>query len=58
MIVPLSMRPLQKSVYKSIMERNAELMEALARANQRDAAGNLKPTKIKAVHNMLMQLRK
>ncbi len=58
MIVPLSMRPLQKQVYRSIMEKNADLMEALARANQKDGALAGKPQKLKAIHNMLMQLRK
>lgn len=55
-IVPLTMRPLQKEVYRGILERNADLMEALARINK----GEAKHGKVKRghIHNMLMQLRK
>lgn len=53
-IVPLTMRPLQRNVYKSILEKNADLMQALAQATVRGGA----PLKMKAAHNILMQLRK
>jgi hypothetical protein len=48
------MRPLQRNVYKSILEKNADLMQALAQATTRGGA----PLKMKACHNILMQLRK
>ncbi|KAJ9093919.1 hypothetical protein QFC19_008152 [Naganishia cerealis] len=55
-IVPLTMRSLQKQVYRSILERNADLMEALARISKGESKGG-KP-KRGHIHNMLMQLRK
>ncbi|KAJ9100517.1 hypothetical protein QFC21_003560 [Naganishia friedmannii] len=55
-IVPLTMRPLQKEVYRGILERNADLMEALARINRGDAKHG--KAKRGHIHNMLMQLRK
>jgi hypothetical protein len=49
------MRPLQKQVYRGILERNAELMEVLARINK----GKLKQKpKRSSLHNVLMQMRK
>jgi chromodomain-helicase-DNA-binding protein 4 len=53
-IVPLTMRPLQRNVYKSILEKNADLMQALAQATAKGGP----PLKMKACHNILMQLRK
>ena len=53
-IVPLTMRPLQRNVYKSILEKNANLMQALAQATVKGGP----PVKMKACHNILMQLRK
>ncbi|KAJ9122280.1 hypothetical protein QFC22_001700 [Naganishia vaughanmartiniae] len=43
-------------VYRGILERNADLMEALARANRGDAKHG--KAKRRHIHNMLMQLRK
>jgi hypothetical protein len=48
------MRPLQRNVYKSILEKNADLMQALAQATVKGGP----PLKMKACHNILMQLRK
>jgi methylthioribose-1-phosphate isomerase len=48
------MRPLQRQVYKSVLEKNADLMQALTQATVRGGP----PLKVKAAHNILMQLRK
>lgn len=53
-IVPVSMRPLQKKVYKSVLERNAQVMKALAQAHAKGG----ETVKVTAAHNILMQLRK
>lgn len=34
-IVPISLTPLQKHVYRGILERNAEILEAIAKARRR-----------------------
>lgn len=49
------MRPLQKQVYRGILERNAELMEVLARINKHNT--KQKP-KRSSLHNVLMEMRK
>ncbi|KAF1977413.1 hypothetical protein BU23DRAFT_526827 [Bimuria novae-zelandiae CBS 107.79] len=51
-IVPISMSVLQKSVYKSILARNPELLKALF------TTGNLKTQERANLSNILMQLRK
>lgn len=53
-IVPLTMRPLQKQVYRGILERNADLMELLSRLNK----NNTKKPKRSSLHNVLMEMRK
>lgn len=49
------MRPLQKQVYRGILERNAELMEVLARINKHN---NQQKPKRSSLHNVLMEMRK
>ena len=49
------MRPLQKQVYRSILERNAELMELLARINKHNTKQKAKKS---SLHNVLMEMRK
>ena len=34
-IVPISLTPIQKHVYKSILERNAEILKAIAQSRKR-----------------------
>lgn len=36
-IVPISLTPLQKNVYKSILERNADVLKAIAEARRKKA---------------------
>ena len=48
-IVPITMSPLQKKLYKSIIGRNAELLKAIFGGNR---TGN-----VKGLRNILMQLR-
>lgn len=51
-IVPVSMSTLQKSLYKSILAKNPELLKALF------TSGNLKQQERANLSNILMQLRK
>ncbi|KAG6885408.1 hypothetical protein C0993_002141 [Termitomyces sp. T159_Od127] len=51
-IVPVSMAPLQKEVYRSILSKNVELLNGLTRTNSISA-----PSKGR-INNVLMQLRK
>ncbi|KAG7099004.1 hypothetical protein E1B28_000889 [Marasmius oreades] len=53
-IVPVSMAPLQKQIYRSILSHNADLLSGLT--NPFTASGNAPGRK--SVNNMLMQLRK
>lgn len=53
LIVPISLRPLQKRIYKSILEKNVEDIHALSETQGR--AGKKKTTNL---NNALMQLRK
>lgn len=57
--MPLSMRPLQKQVYKSILTKNADLMAALARMKQVGKSTSKKAgTKMDSLKNLIMHLRK
>ncbi|PVI04094.1 hypothetical protein DM02DRAFT_519327 [Periconia macrospinosa] len=51
-IVPISLSTLQKSLYKSILAKNPELLKALF------TSGNLKQQERASLSNILMQLRK
>ena len=45
-IVPISLTPLQKHVYKGILERNAEILKAITAARRKKIAKNTEtPTK-------------
>ncbi|KZV93790.1 hypothetical protein EXIGLDRAFT_645875 [Exidia glandulosa HHB12029] len=53
LIVPVSMSALQKTVYKSVIGQNAELLQALLQGKN-----GAKNNKAKKLNNILMQLRK
>ncbi|KAF2137238.1 uncharacterized protein K452DRAFT_321932 [Aplosporella prunicola CBS 121167] len=52
-ILPISMSVLQKKLYKSILQKNPELLKALFSTNH-----SLKPQERASLSNILMQLRK
>ncbi|KAI0756774.1 SNF2 family N-terminal domain-containing protein [Daedaleopsis nitida] len=56
-IVPVSMAPLQKEIYRSILSQNLEILRSLAEGNAASSKGHnaIKKTNM---NNMLMQLRK
>ncbi len=54
----MSMRPLQKQVYKSLIEKNADFMAEIAKAHRSNPAGDKKPPKVARLKNLIMQLRK
>ncbi|TDL28199.1 hypothetical protein BD410DRAFT_739739 [Rickenella mellea] len=55
-IVPLSMAPLQKEVYKSILSNNINVLRSLTQASS--SGLNKAAAKASTLNNMLMQLRK
>ncbi|KAI0271427.1 hypothetical protein BC834DRAFT_441990 [Gloeopeniophorella convolvens] len=55
-IVPVSLTPLQKEIYKSVLGKNVELLKSLA-LSYSGAKGSGKP-KTSSMNNMLMDLRK
>lgn len=56
-IVPVSMTPLQKEIYRSILSQNLEVLKLLSQSTigTRSGKGNVTKTNL---NNMLMQLRK
>lgn len=54
-IVPVSMTPLQKEVYRSILSQNLDILQSLTQPADAKAARAIKRTNL---NNMLMQLRK
>jgi hypothetical protein len=42
-IVPISLTPLQKSVYKGILEKNAEILKAVTEARRKRAPKAIAP---------------
>jgi chromodomain-helicase-DNA-binding protein 4 len=54
-IVPVSMTPLQKEVYRSILSQNLDILKSLTQPADAKAARAIKRTNL---NNMLMQLRK
>ncbi len=57
LIVPTSLRPIQKRIYRSILESNIEDIQALANSREDRKKRNKKST-IANLNNTLMQLRK
>ncbi|CBQ68153.1 related to helicase-dna-binding protein [Sporisorium reilianum SRZ2] len=57
LIVPTSLRPIQKRIYRSILESNIEDIQALAASREKGAKKGQKST-ITNLNNTLMQLRK
>lgn len=57
LIVPTSLRPIQKRIYRSILESNIEDIQALA-ASRETGAKKGKKSAITNLNNTLMQLRK
>lgn len=57
LIVPTSLRPIQKRIYRSILESNIEDIQALAASRETGAKKSRKST-ITNLNNTLMQLRK
>ncbi|KAJ1029984.1 hypothetical protein NDA16_000897 [Ustilago loliicola] len=57
LIVPASLRPIQKRIYRSILESNIEDIQALAASRETGGKKNKKST-IANLNNTLMQLRK
>ena len=51
MIVPVTVSPLQKELYKSILAKNSDLLRAIF-------GGDKRGTKVTGLRNLLMQLRK
>ncbi|KAI0801048.1 hypothetical protein C8Q74DRAFT_1364698 [Fomes fomentarius] len=56
-IVPVSMAPLQKEIYRSVLSQNLEILRSLAEGNATSSKGNNAVTKTN-MNNVLMQLRK
>ncbi|TBU49968.1 SNF2 family N-terminal domain-containing protein [Dichomitus squalens] len=54
-IVPVSMAPLQKEIYRSILSQNLDILRSLTEPNASSSKGNVTKTNM---NNMLMQLRK
>lgn len=57
-IVPVTMRPLQKEAYKSILSKDAGLMELIAKATRGESTIPKTGQRVKKLRNMIMQLRK
>ncbi|PIL31731.1 hypothetical protein GSI_06435 [Ganoderma sinense ZZ0214-1] len=54
-IVPVSMAPLQKEIYRSLLSQNFEILRSLTESNASSSKGNVTKTNM---NNLLMQLRK
>lgn len=57
-IVPVTMRPLQKEAYKSVLSKDAGLMEMIAKATRGENTIPKTGHRVKKLRNMIMQLRK
>ncbi|PWY97239.1 hypothetical protein BCV70DRAFT_167309 [Testicularia cyperi] len=58
LIVPTSLRPIQKSIYRSILLQNIEDIQALAQTRDDGRRPNKKKATVTTLNNILMQLRK
>ncbi|KAI9513073.1 SNF2 family N-terminal domain-containing protein [Russula earlei] len=56
-IVPVSLTPLQKEVYKSVLGKNVEILKMLTSTSNDDQKSSKKP-RISSMNNILMELRK
>lgn len=56
-IVPISMTPLQKEIYRSILSQNLDVLKILSQPTTGTRSGKNNITKTN-LNNMLMQLRK
>ena len=56
-IVPVSMTPLQKEIYRSILSQNLDVLKFLSQPTVGTRSGKNNHTKTN-LNNMLMQLRK
>ncbi|KLO20752.1 hypothetical protein SCHPADRAFT_816295 [Schizopora paradoxa] len=54
-IVPVSMAPIQKEVYKSLLSKNLTVLQSLTSSNSSRVANTIKKSNL---NNLLMQLRK